>query len=196
MNMLRGLYDWTMDMAAHQHARWGLAFVAFIESSVFPIPPDVALIPMVIARRDQAWVYALICTIASVLGGAFGYAIGYFLYDTVGLAILNFYGYTESFESFAARYNEWGIWIVLIAGFTPFPYKVITIASGVTGLSFPVFMIASIISRGARFFLVSGLLFWFGAPIKTFIEKYFGILSIVFMVLLIGGFVLFGALVH
>lgn len=185
-----------MDLAAHRHARWGLALVAFVESSVFPIPPDVALIPMILARRDQAWTYALICTIASVIGGAFGYAIGYFLYDTVGLAILNFYGYTQAFESFAARYNEWGIWIVLIAGFTPFPYKVITIASGVTGLSFPVFMLASLVARGARFFIVSGLLYWFGAPIKTFIEKYFGILSIVFMVLLIGGFVLIGAFSH
>lgn len=194
--MLRGLYEWTMDLAAHRHARWGLALVAFVESSVFPIPPDVALIPMILARRDQAWAYALICTIASVIGGAFGYAIGYFLYDTLGLSILNFYGYTQAFESFAARYNEWGIWIVLIAGFTPFPYKVITIASGVTGLSFPVFMLASLVSRGARFFIVAGLLYWFGAPIKSFIEKYFGILSIVFMVLLIGGFLLIGAFAH
>lgn len=194
--MLRGLYDWTMDLAAHRHAPWGLAVVSFVESSVFPIPPDVALIPMVIAKRDQAWIYATICTIASVLGGAFGYAIGYFLYDTVGLWILNLYGYTETFQSFAARYNEWGIWIVLIAGFTPFPYKVITIASGVTGLSFPVFMLASLASRGARFFIVSGLLYWFGASIKSFIEKYFGILSIVFMVLLIGGFVLIGTFAH
>lgn len=193
---MRGLYEWTMDLAAHRHARWGLALVAFVESSVFPIPPDVALIPMILARRDLAWTYALICTIASVFGGAFGYAIGYFLYDTVGLAILNFYGYTQAFESFAAQYNEWGIWIVLIAGFTPFPYKVITIASGVTGLSFPVFMLASLVARGARFFIVAGLLYWFGAPIKNFIEKYFGILSIVFMVLLIGGFVLIGAFAH
>ncbi|MBI1260578.1 MAG: DedA family protein [Rhizobiales bacterium] len=190
--MLRGLYEWTMDLAAHKNARWGLALVAFVESSVFPIPPDVALVPMVLAKRDKAWAYAAICTIASVLGGAFGYAIGYFLYDSVGLPILNFYGYTEAFESFASRYNEWGVWIVLIAGITPFPYKVITIASGVTGLSFPVFMIASLVARGARFFVVSGLLYWFGPPIKRFIDRYFGILSILFMVLLIGGFLLIG----
>lgn len=187
--MFRGIYDWTLNLAAHRHARWGLATVAFAESSVFPIPPDVALIPMVLAKRDKAWVYALWTTIASVIGGAFGYAIGYFLYDSIGSEILRFYGYQDQFESFAAQYNEYGVWIVLIAGLTPFPYKVVTIASGLTALNFPVFMLASLVARGLRFFVVCGLLWAFGPPIKTFIERYFGILSVAFIVLLIGGFV-------
>jgi len=192
--MLRRLYEWTLDIAAHRHARWGLGIVSFIESSVFPIPPDVVLIPMVLSHRANAWLYATICTVASVLGGAFGYAVGYFLFDTIGTYILNLYGYQTAFTGFAEQYNEWGIWIVLIGGFTPFPYKVITIASGVTHLNFAVFMLASLISRGARFYLVAGLLYWFGPPIRSFIDKYFGILSFVFMALLIGGFVVAGML--
>jgi membrane protein YqaA with SNARE-associated domain len=192
--MLRGLYDWTLNLAGHKHARWGLATVSFVESSVFPIPPDVVLIPMVLSQRQKAWIYATICTVASVVGGIFGYAIGYFLFDTVGIYILNFYGYQDAFESFASRYNEHGVWIVLIAGFTPFPYKVITIASGVTQLNFLVFMLASIAARGTRFFIVAGLLWWFGEPIRSFIDRYFGLLSILFMVLLIGGFVVAGLL--
>ena len=187
--MFRGIYDWTLNLAAHRHARWGLATVAFAESSVFPIPPDVALIPMVLAKRDQAWVYALWTTLASVLGGMFGYAIGYFLYDSIGAHILQIYGYQDQFENFARRYNEYGVWIVLIAGLTPFPYKVITIASGLTALNFPVFMLASLVARGLRFFTVCALLWAFGPPIKTFIERYFGLISIAFVVLLIGGFV-------
>lgn len=187
--MLRSLYDWTLRLAGHRHAQWGLAVVSFVESSVFPIPPDVVLIPMVLSQRQKAWAYAAICTVASVIGGIFGYAIGYFLFDTLGQQILSFYGYQDAFASFAARYNQYGIWIVLIAGFTPFPYKVITIASGVTHLNFVVFMLASIVSRGARFFIVAGLLWWFGEPIRTFIDRYFGLLSFLFMALLIGGFI-------
>ncbi len=187
--MLRGLYDWTIRLSGHRHAPWGLAVVSFVESSVFPIPPDVVLIPMVLSERKKAWAYATICTVASVVGGIFGYAIGYFLFDTLGQSILNFYGYQDAFASFAARYNDYGVWIVLIAGFTPFPYKVITIASGVTQLNFLVFMLASIVARGARFFAVAGLLWWFGPPIRAFIDRYFGLLSFLFMALLIGGFI-------
>jgi membrane protein YqaA with SNARE-associated domain len=179
-----------MELAAHRNAPWALAGVSFIESSVFPIPPDVMLIPMVLAERRKAWLFAGIATAASVFGGIFGYLIGYFLFETVGQPILNFYGYGAAFEDFAQRYNEYGAWIVFIAGVTPFPYKVITIASGVTQLNFFVFMLASIAARGLRFFIVAGLLYWFGPPIRSFIDKYFGILSIVFVVLLIGGFVL------
>lgn len=186
--MLRRLYDWTIHLSSKRHAPWALGAVAFAESSFFPLPPDIVLIPMVLARRERAWFYATICTIASVIGGIFGYAIGYFLFDTVGNYILNLYGYQEAFQSFAARYNEFGVWIVLIAGVTPFPYKVITIASGVTQLNFFVFMMASIVARGARFYLVAGLLWWFGEPIRAFIDRYFGILSIIFMALLFGGF--------
>lgn len=188
--MLKRAYDKMMHLATHRHAPWALAGVAFIESSVFPLPPDIMLIPMVLAERRKAWLFAAIATIASVLGGIFGYIIGYFLFDTIGQPILNFYGYGEQFEDFAARYNDYGAWIVFIAGVTPFPYKVITIASGVTQLNFFVFMVASIAARGIRFFALAGLLYWFGPPIKNFIDKYFGILSVVFVVLLIGGFVL------
>ena len=188
--MLRRAYERVMELATHRNAPWALAGVAFIESSVFPIPPDVMLIPMVLADRRKAWLFAAIATIASVIGGIFGYLIGYFLFETVGQPILNFYGYGEAFEDFAKRYNDYGAWIVFIAGVTPFPYKVITIASGVTQLNFFVFMLASVAARGLRFFVVCGLLYWFGPPIKSFIDKYLGILSIVFVVLLIGGFVM------
>lgn len=186
--MLRSLYDRTMALAGHRHANWALAAVSFIESSVFPIPPDVMLIPMVLAKRHKALLIAVICTAASVLGGLAGYTIGLFLFDGIGQPILEFYGYGEKFASFQSRYNEWGVWIVLIAGLTPFPYKVITIASGVTGLSLPVFLIASILARGCRFAIVTALLWKFGAPIRDFIERYLGLLFILFMVLLIGGF--------
>ncbi|MBT5192968.1 MAG: DedA family protein [Rhodospirillaceae bacterium] len=186
--MLRALYDRTMALAGHRHANWALAVVSFIESSVFPIPPDVMLIPMVLARRHKAMLIAGICTVASVLGGLLGYAIGLYLFDAIGQPILNFYGYGEKFASFQERYNEWGVWIVLIAGLTPFPYKVITIASGVTGLSLPVFLVASIVARGLRFAIVAALLWRFGEPIRDFIERYLGLLFILFMVLLIGGF--------
>jgi membrane protein YqaA with SNARE-associated domain len=188
--MLRRLYDWTMSLAARTGAAWALAVIAFIESSVFPIPPDVLQIPMVLARRDRAWAYAAIATVASVLGGVAGYLIGWLVFDTVGRPLLNFYGYGAKFDDFAARYNHWGAWIVFIAGVTPFPYKVITIASGATGLSMPVFMVASVAARGLRFFVVSALLYWFGPPIRAFIERYLGLLAIVFVVLLLGGFAL------
>jgi membrane protein YqaA with SNARE-associated domain len=188
--MLRRLYDWTMSLAARTGAAWALAVIAFIESSVFPIPPDVLQIPMVLARRDRAWAYAAIATVASVLGGVAGYLIGWLVFDTVGRPLLNFYGYGAKFDDFAARYNHWGAWIVFIAGVTPFPYKVITIASGATGLSMPVFMVASVAARGLRFFVVSALLYWFGPPIRAFIERYLGLLAILFVVLLLGGFAL------
>lgn len=188
MKFIRKLYDWTMRLSGHRHATWGLAGVSFVESSVFPIPPDVVLLPMCLAQRKKAFWYATVCTIASVLGGALGYTIGFFLYDAVGIKIVEFYGYTEQFQSFQSRYNEYGVWIVLMAGFTPFPYKVITIASGVTGLNFAVFMLASIAARAARFFLVGALLWKFGDPMKAFIEKYLGWLTIIFFLLLIGGF--------
>lgn len=187
--MLRRLYDWTMGLAAHRRAGWALAGISFAESSVFPIPPDVLLIPMVLAKRAKAWFYAALCTIASVLGGLAGWLIGALLFETVGMPILQVYGYTQQFSEFAERYNEYGAWIVFIAGVTPFPYKVITIASGATGLSVGVFLIASVLARGMRFFMVAALLWWFGPPIRAFIEKRLGLLFTVFVVLLIGGFV-------
>jgi len=178
-----------MDLAARKDAVWALAAIAFIESSVFPIPPDVLLIPMILAARDRAWRYAAICTIGSVLGGMLGYGIGYFLFEAAGLPVLDFYGYADKFDSFRAQYNEWGAWIVFIAGVTPFPYKVITIASGATQLDPWVFTVASISARGLRFFLVAALLWWVGPPIREFIERRLGLMTVLFFVLLIGGFV-------
>ncbi|MCT4657053.1 MAG: DedA family protein [Cohaesibacter sp.] len=187
--MLRKLYDWTMSLASSPRAGWALGVVSFVESSVFPIPPDTLLIPMVIAKRQKAWIYAALCTVASVLGGLAGYFIGAFLFDQVAQPILSFYGYAEKFSDFAARYNEWGVWIVLIAGLTPFPYKVITIASGATGLPLFVFTIASIVARGLRFFVLAALLYWLGPPIRDFIERRLGLVFTVALALLIGGFV-------
>ncbi len=188
--MLRRLYDWTMDLAAHPRASWALTGVAFIESSVFPIPPDVVLIPMVLAERAKAWAYAAMATVASVIGGMAGYAIGYFLFELAGRPILAFYGYTEAFTDFAQRYNEYGAWIVFIAGVTPFPYKVITIASGVTQLDLTTFLVASVLSRGIRFYVEAGLLYWFGPPVRAFIEARLALVTTLAFVLLLGGFVL------
>lgn len=187
--MLRRLYDWTMGLAGHRHALVALAVVSFAESSFFPIPPDVLLIPMVLASRERAWLIATVCTVASVVGGAAGYGIGALLFDTLGQPIVEFYGYMDQFQELQRRYEEWGAWIVAGAGFTPFPYKVITITSGVMHLDFWVFMIASALSRGARFFLVALLLWHFGPPIRSFIERYLAQLTILFFLLLFGGFV-------
>lgn len=187
--MLRRLYDWTMSLAQTRHAERALAGVSFIESSFFPIPPDVLLIPMVLAKR-AAWLrYALLCTVASVVGALAGYAIGAFLYELVGKPILAFYDAQASFDRLSRWYNVWGGWGVLFAAITPFPYKVLTIFSGATGLSLPVFVAVSIVGRGFRFFLVSWLLYRFGEPIRGFIEKNLGLLFTLFMILLIGGFV-------
>jgi membrane protein YqaA with SNARE-associated domain len=186
--VLRRLYDWTMGLAGHRHALPALALVAFIESSLFPVPPDILIIPMVLAAPSRAWRVATVATAASVVGGLLGYAIGAGLYETVGRPVLDFYGYGAKFESFRDAYNEWGAWIVAGAGFTPFPYKVITIASGVTGLNLAVFMLASLISRGARFFLLAALLWYFGPPVRRFIEANLPLLATLFFVLLFGGF--------
>lgn len=175
-------------MAGHRHAVWFLAFISFIESSFFPIPPDILLIPMILAARDKAWFYAGVCTLASVLGGYLGYAIGYGFYETLGAPIVASYGYEDQFLRFQDRYHEWGAWIVAMAGLTPFPYKIITIASGVVNLDMFTFSIASLLSRGARFFLVAALLWWMGPAIRRFIEKYLGLLTILFFILLFGGF--------
>lgn len=186
--MLKRLYDWTMSLAESPHALWALALVSFAESSVFPIPPDILMIPMIIALPHRAFLIAGIALISSVLGGAFGYVIGWGLYETVGLPVLEFYGKTDQFEAFSTTYNNYGAWAVLIAGVTPFPYKVITILSGSTGLNFGVFMVASVIARGLRFFVVAALLWKFGAPIRDFIEKRLGLMFTLFVILLGGGF--------
>ncbi|MFC3162018.1 YqaA family protein [Ciceribacter thiooxidans] len=188
--MLRRLYDWTMSLAATRHAEKALFGVSFAESSFFPIPPDVLLIPMVVAKPTHWIRLALVSTFASVLGAVVGYAIGMFLYELVGQPILALYGAENSFNRIAEWYNTWGGWGVLFAAITPFPYKVLTIFSGATGLNFFVFMVVSIIGRSARFFLVAWLLGRYGEPIRVFIEKYLGLLFTLFMALLLGGFYL------
>lgn len=188
--MLRALYTRTLSLAQSKHALWALAFVAFIESSVFPIPPDVLMIPMIIAAPRRAFLIAAVATVSSVLGGLLGYYIGYGMFESVGRPVLEFYGKDAYFDDFRTRYNEYGAWAVLIAGVTPFPYKVITILSGATGLSLPVFMLASVVARGLRFFIVAALLWKFGAPIRDFIERRLGLMFTLFCVLLIGGFII------
>lgn len=188
--MLRGLYDWTLKWAGHRHALSILALVSFIESSVFPIPPDILLIPMVLAAPTRAWRIALVCTIASVLGGLVGYAIGLVLFEQFGKPVLEFYGYAARFAEFQDGYNRYGAWAVFFAGLTPFPYKVITILSGVTELEIWVFIVSSILARGIRFYVVAILLWKFGPPIRDFIEKHLGLLFTLFVLMLAGGIIL------
>ena len=188
MGALRGLYDWTIALGRTPYALWALAAVAFVESSFFPIPPDLLLIPMIIAAPHRAWLIAGVATVASVVGGLFGYFIGAVLFDSVGAAIFDFYGKGDAVAEFNARFNEYGAWAVLIAGMTPFPYKVITIMSGWTGMPLGVFIGTSILARGLRFFIVAGLLWKYGAPMRDFIERRLGLMFTLAVVLLFGGF--------
>lgn len=188
--MLRKLYDWTMGLAARPFALAALFVVAFVESSFFPIPPDVLIIPMVLAARPRWWRIAAVGVAGSVLGGLFGYWIGAVLMDTWGHAILAFYGKEAAFDQLAGRFTEWGGWAVLVAGVTPFPYKVITIFSGAVHLPLPLFIGVSILARALRFFVVAWLLYRYGAPIRDFIERRLGLLFSLFMAALIGGFAL------
>ena len=186
MNFLKRLYNWTLLKANHKNAKWYLSLISFAESSFFPIPPDILLIPMALASKARALFYASICTLFSVLGGILGYAIGYFFYNSLGIYIIEFYQLENSFSIFENYYREFGILIVLGAGITPFPYKFITIASGVFGLNIFLFIIISSIGRGLRFYLIAILLFFFGDKIKLIIDKYFNLLTIVFFILLVG----------
>lgn len=188
--MLRKLYDWTMDLATKPYAYWALFAVAFIESSFFPIPPDLLLIPLIIAAPTRAFYLAAVCTVGSVLGGMFGYLIGAVFFDQIGLPILQFYHMEHRFDEFATKFNEYGAWAVLVAGITPFPFKVITILSGSTGLNFVVFLLSSIVARAMRFFIVAALLYYIGPPVREFIEKRLGLVFTIFCILLIGGFYL------
>ena len=186
--MIRKLYDWTMSLADHPRALWVLAFVSFIESSVFPIPPDVLMIPMILARPSRAFVIAGVAMVASVLGGMLGYIIGAFAFETIGEPILSALGKEAAAVRFNERFNDLGFWPVLIAGLTPFPYKIITIMSGWSAMPLGTFIITSIIARGLRFFAVAGLLWYFGAPVREFIEKRLGLMFTLFVVVLLGGF--------
>ncbi len=198
MSKVRALYDWVLHWADSPYGVWALAILAFAESSFFPIPPDVLLIALAVGIPKRSLRYALICSVASVIGGMFGYAIGHFLWysGTEFSALAQFFfhyvpGFTpERFEYVAQLYNKWNFWVVFTAGFTPIPYKVITISAGVFKIDFGLFLLASAIGRSARFFLVGGLIYLFGEPIKTWIDKYFNTLVWVFTVLLIGGFIL------
>lgn len=187
--MLQRLYNWTMSLARTRHAERALAGISFAESSFFPIPPDALMIPMVLAHRQKWLRYALVSTIASVLGGVGGYLIGAFLFEAVGEPILQFYGYLDKFADFQESFNRWGALIVAIGGLTPLPYKVVTIGSGISGMSLPIFIAASILSRGIRFFVVAWLLHKFGEPIRTFIERNLALLFTLFMALVVLGFV-------
>jgi membrane protein YqaA with SNARE-associated domain len=187
--MIQRAYDWTMRTAASEKAPHALFWVSFAESSFFPIPPDVMLIPMVLARRAKAWLYAGIAAVGSVLGGIGGYAIGYFLIETLGRWLIDLYGLGPQFEGYRADYAKWGLWIILLKGLTPIPYKLVTIASGAFAFDFWVFIAASIVTRAGRFYLVAGLLYWLGEPIREFIERRLTLVTTAFVVALIGGFV-------
>jgi membrane protein YqaA with SNARE-associated domain len=186
--MLRRLYDWVIALAERPSATWAMAVVSFAESSIFPIPPDVMLIPMCLARRERAWFYAGVCSAASVAGGLAGYAIGALLYDTLGRFLIELYGYGQKAEEFRAAYAQWGHWIILIKGVTPIPYKVVTITSGFAAYDLFWFFVLSIITRGARFYLVAGLVYLWGPPAKEFIEKRLEWFALAFVVVFIGGF--------
>ena len=188
--MLRRLYDWVLDWAETPYGSWALFLLAFSESSFFPIPPDILLIALAVAIPKKSLKYALICSAGSVLGGCFGYLIGWQFMASVGTRIVDFYGLTPKVEYIEVLYNKYDAWAVGIAGFTPIHYKVFTIAAGAFKINFSVFVVASLVSRSARFFLVGGLIYIFGPGIQSFIDKYFNILAIVFTVLLIAGFLI------
>ena len=187
---VRKIYDYVINLSGNKHALAWLFVISFIESSFFPIPPDIMLIPMILATPKQAWKITSVCTVASVISAYLGYAIGIFFFDMIAEPLLNFYGYLEKFNEFKNLYHEYGAWIVFGAGITPFPYKIITIASGAVHLNLIVFTVASVIARGLRFFVIAWLLKAYGEKMRVFIEKNLGWLSVLFLVLLIGGFAL------
>ena len=187
---VRRIYDWIINLSSSQYALAWLFAISFIESSFFPIPPDIMLIPMILATPKKAWKIAGICTAASVIGAYLGYIIGVYFFQLIAEPLLNFYGYLEKFNDFKKLYEEYGAWIVFGAGITPFPYKIITIASGVVHLNLVVFTVASIVARGLRFFVIAWLLKTYGEKMREFIEKNLGWLSVLFLILLIGGFMI------
>ena len=186
--MLQRIYDWTMRLASGPNAIWALAIISFVESSFFPIPPDVLMIPMVLAARERAWWIATVCTVSSVVGGYVGYAIGYFAFETVGRAVLEFYGAMDKYAAVKATFDEWGAWFIIIKGMTPIPYKLVTIFSGAVQFDLLQFTVSSLISRSLRFFLLAALLWQFGAPIRSFIEERLTLVTTAFVTALVGGF--------
>jgi membrane protein YqaA with SNARE-associated domain len=188
--MLRRIYDATIALSTHRRAVPALGVVSFIESSVFPIPPDAMMVPMILARPDRAWIIAGVATIASVLGGIAGYAIGMFAFEQIGRPVLEALGKADAMAEFSTQFNDAGFWAVLIAGLTPFPYKVITIMSGWTGMSLATFVATSVFARGLRFFIVAALLRVYGEPIRAFIERRLGLVFTLALAVLIGGFLM------
>jgi len=187
--MLRRLYDWCIAAASKPYAAWIMGIVSFVESSFFPVPPDAMLVPMALARPDKAYFFATICTLSSVAGGMLGYAIGYFLYESVGLWLMHLYGYGGKIEAFRQAYVEWGTWIILLKGLTPIPYKIVTIASGFTGYPFIPFVLLSIVARGMRFFLVAFLIHRYGPQARAIIEERLGFWVTISSVTLLGGII-------
>jgi membrane protein YqaA with SNARE-associated domain len=186
--MFRGLYNWTARVARHRHAIPGMAAVSFAESSFFPIPPDVMLVPMVLARREQAYLIATVCTLASVAGGLFGYAIGYFLYDSIGQWLINLYGMHDAAAEYRDWYARYGAWVILVKGLTPIPFKLVTIASGLAQFNLALFLAMAAITRGARFFIIAFLLKRYGAPIERVLEERLTLVSWCFLGILVAGF--------
>lgn len=187
--LIRRLYDWTMRQAGAPNATKMLFVVSFAESSFFPVPPDVMLVPMCLARRARAFLLAAWCTLASVLGGIFGYLIGALLFESIGQWLISVYGYGENMEAFRALYAQWGPWTLLVGGLTPVPYKLITIASGIAGYDFFLFVFLSALTRGTRFSLEAALVYWFGEPVRKFVEKRLEIVVTAAVFLVIAGFV-------
>jgi membrane protein YqaA with SNARE-associated domain len=187
--MLRRLYDWVIRLAGSPQAIPTMGVVAFAESSFFPIPPDVMLVPMVLANRQKAFTIATVCTVCSVLGGLLGYAIGYYAFETMGEWLVKTYGLQSGLDAFREGYAKWGVWIILGKGLLPIPYKIVTIASGVAHFDLFTFVWASILTRGARFFILAALLWKYGEPIRAFIEERLTLVTWVFLIALIGGFV-------
>ena len=187
--MLRSWYDWVIRMSEHPKALWVLAGIAFAESSFFPIPPDIMVLLMVIAQPKRAWLIAGVCTAASVVGGFFGYAIGYYFYETVGKSLIEFYHLQERFASLRHDFDEYGVWVILFKGLTPIPYKIVTIASGVFHFDLMKFGIASLITRGGRFFLVAAILYVAGPSARVFVEKHLPMVLAAFAAIVVLGLV-------
>jgi len=183
------LYSRTLAVAAHRHAMAAMALISFAESSFLPLPPDILLVPMTLAQPRRAWLIAAVCTITSVTGGYVGYAIGYFLFDAIGLPVLEFYHMMDKYEAFKAAFAEWGAWIIVIKGLTPIPFKLVTIASGAAQFDLVTFTLASLVSRSLRFFLLAALLWRFGEPIRDFIERRLMLVTSMIAAALVGGFV-------
>lgn len=186
--MFNKLYKKLIQQAAHPKAPWLLGTISFAESSVSPIPPDPLMIPMIIANPQKAWFLSTLCTATSVLGGILGYLIGYFLFETLGLYVLNFYNLMDAFHTFQEWFNKWGFWIIVIKGLTPIPYKVVTITSGATKLDFLTFVLASTLSRGTRFFIEGALVWKYGEKIHRIIDRHTTVLTLSFIAILVAGF--------